>query len=251
MPNPFDPTFNFQFGGGGVPVPNTSGTYNFGSLLNNEKIIREAWERCGKPPATMGLEQSISALRSMNLLFIEFANRGINLFSVYEDEIQLNVGQGDYVLPGFLARMLQVVIQGPLGTPNQQDLLITPISRAEWAALPFKTQQQERPVEYYFERTQPPVIHFWGAPQNTNYRALYWGLRFSQDAGALINTPDAANRWLDAICAGVAFRLSSKYAPLMVQRLKADYDEAFNYAAGEDVEHVNFRYAPDFSCYYE
>lgn len=251
MTNPFDPHFNNQFGGAIGTGSGSSGTYNFGSLLNNEKIIREAWERCGKASATMSLEQSISALRSMNLLFIEFVNRGIDLFSVYEDEITLVAGQGDYVLPSFLARMLQVVIQGPLGTPNQQDLLITPISRAEWAALPQKTQQQERPVEYYFERTAVPVIHFWGVPMNTNYRALYWGLRFSQDAGGLINTPDAANRWLDAICAGTAYRLSGKYAPALAQKLKADYDEAFNYAAGEDVEHVNFRYAPDFSCYYE
>lgn len=251
-PNPFDPAFNNQFGAALGTGSGTTGTYNFGSLLNNEKIIREAWERCGKVAATMTLEQSISALRSMNLLFIEFANRGINLFAVYEDEIELVAGQGDYVLPSFLARMLQVVVQGPLATPSQQDLLITPISRAEWAALPNKLDVQERPVEYYFERTQPPVIHLWGVPRTSNYRILYWGLRFSQDAGALINTPDAANRWLDAICAGTAYRLASKFAPQQVaQKLKADYDEAFNYAAGEDVEHVNFRYAPDFTCYYE
>lgn len=229
----------------------TSGTYNFGGLLNNEKILREAWERCGKTPATMSLEQSMSLLRSLNLLFIEFVNRGINLFAVYEDELDLIPGQGDYVLPGFLARMLQVVVQGPLGTPSQQDLLITPISRAEWAALPNKLEMQERPVEFYFERTQPPVIHFWGVPKTNQYRILYWGLRFSQDAGTLVNTPDAADRWLDAICAGLAYRASNKYAPALAQKLKADYDEAFNYAAGEDVEHVNFRYAPDFSCYYE
>jgi hypothetical protein len=251
--NPFDPTFNFQFGSGGpgTLTGNTSGTYNFGSLLNNEKILREAWERCGKTPATMGLEQSQSLLRSMDLLFIEFANRGINLFAVYEDEIVLVPGVGDYTLPGFVARMLQVVVQGPLSTPNQQDLLITPISRAEWAALPNKLELQERPVEFYFERTDPPIMHFWGVPKNASYRILYWALRFSQDAGALINTPDAADRWLDAICAGVAARAARKYAPAMVDALKAEYIEAFGYAAGEDVEHVNFRYAPDFSCYYD
>lgn len=229
----------------------TSGTYNFGDKFNNDKILREAWERCGKDSPMMSLVQGQSLITSMDLMFIEWVNRGINLFAVYEDQIDFTLGVSDYTLPPFVARILQVVIEGPQGTPNNTQLLITPISRAEWAALPRKLQPAERPTEYYFERTTVPVMHFWPQAQSTSYRALYWALRVSQDVGKLTDTPDAANRWLDAICAGVAARAAVKYAPDRLQMLKAQADEAFGYAAGEDVEHVTFRYAPDNSCYYE
>jgi len=230
----------------------TTGITNWGYALENDEIIREAWERCGRSGSTMGLTQAHSALRSMNLLFVEWANRGINLFAVEQQQITLLPMTNGYTLPVDTIRVLNVVIQGPLNAaPQMQDLMISPISRAEWFALPDKLYIGERPTQYYLERTMNPILYLWPVQQMVNYRVKYYRLRASQDVGELSNTPEAANRWLDAICAGTAQRMAVKEAPERFQLLDAEYQKAFQFASEEDVEHVTFRYAPDMSVYYE
>lgn len=229
----------------------TSGTNNFAYALENFEIYREAFERCGKDMSIIPAVQVLSCARSLNLMFIDWVNKGINLFAVDQREIPLLTGVPSYTIPVDTARILQVVIQGQLGTSQEQNLMITPISRAEYFALPQPLQQGERPTEYYLERTANPVMYFWPVPQSDTYRAIYYRLRLSQDVGAPNMTPDAANRWMEAICAGLAAKLAVKYAPDRLAMLGPLADTAFTTAAQEDVEHVTFRIQPDNSCYYD
>jgi hypothetical protein len=124
------------------------------------------------------------------------------------------------------------------------------MSRAEWFALPNKFQQGQRPVSYYLERTRQPVIYFWQTPQTCDYRCKYYRLRSSMDVGRLTDNPEVAQRWNDAIAAGAAARLATKYAPERLEFLGTQADQAYQTAAEEDVEHVTFRINPDFSGYY-
>lgn len=229
----------------------TSGTNDFGYSLENFEIMREAFERCGKDMSMITAVQVNSAARSIDLMFTDWVNKGINLFAVDRQEIPLFQGVPSYTIPVDTARVLQVLIQGQIGTTQEQNLIITAISRAEYFALPQPLQQGERPTEYYLERTANPIMYFWPVPQSDTYRAIYYRLRMSQDVGKPTDTPDVSNRWLEAICAGLAARLAVKYAPDKLAMLGPLADAAFQTAAQEDVEHVTFRIQPDNSCYYD
>jgi hypothetical protein len=226
----------------------TSGQTSFGYGTQNDDLILEAFERIGQDGSTLTPVRTISALRSLNLMFTDWANKGPNLFAVEQLDIQLVIGTASYSLPQDTVDTLQVLIEQP-NAGGTQDLIITRISRAEWFALPNKTQTGDRPTQYYLERTVIPVMYLWPVPANA-WVLKYYRMRMLQNIGQLTQTPDVANRWLEAICAGLAMRLAVKYAPDRLQVLTPLADAAYQTAAAEDAERVTLRIVPDNSAYY-
>jgi hypothetical protein len=235
----------------------TSGVANFD--LEFTEIAEEAWERAGREMRS-GYDLR-TARRSMNLMMVEWANRGINLFTIEQGEIPLNQGQSTYPLPLDTIDVIEHVVR--TGTAqNQQDLSISRISVSTYATIPNK-QTQGRPIQVWVQRltgqtypltsgyepgeTVHPKMTVWPVPNQDNfYTLVYWRLRRIQNAGAGSETPDMSFRFLPALTAGLAYHIAMKVPELVdrIPMLKAAYDEQFDLAAAEDREKASVRFVP-------
>lgn len=222
----------------------TSGTQAFN--LDLSEIIEEAFERCGAELRT-GYDMR-TARRSLNLLFADWANRGINMWVIEQGSITLVPGQATYDLPIYTVDLLEHVIRTGAGNASTQaDLNITRISVSTYATIPNKLNQA-RPIQVYIDRLSPtPTITVWPVPDNVQtYTFVYWRLRRIQDAGNGVNTMDVPFRFLPCMIAGLAAYLSLKVPGGLErnQMLQAQYDAAWELAAGEDREKAAVRFVP-------
>ena len=228
----------------------TTGTASFNLDLN--LLIEEAFERCGAELRT-GYDLR-TARRSLNLLTIEWANKGINLWTIEQGSIPMVQGQISYDLPVDTIDLFDHVIRTQTGQA-QTDININRISADTYLTIPNKNAQG-RPIQVWINRqsgaqnpsgVQAPNINVWPAPdQNNFYTFVYFRLRRIQDAGEGIATQDIPFRMLPAMVAGLAYHLSLKI-PGALERsvmLKGMYDEAWEQAADEDREKAPLRLAP-------
>jgi hypothetical protein len=221
----------------------TSGTSAFN--LDLTEIVEEAFERVGSEMRT-GYDLR-TARRSMNLMFADWANRGLNMFTYEQGSIPLVAGQATYNLPADTVDLLEHVIRTGAGSAaTQADLTITRISVSTYATIPNKLQQA-RPIQVWIERLNTPRITVWPTPDNSQpYVFVYWRLKRIQDAGNGINTMDMPFRFLPCMVAGLAYYLALK-VPGGADRLgilKQQYDEAWQLASEEDREKAAVRFVP-------
>jgi len=221
----------------------TSGTYTFGDTEQID-IITEAYERVGRNPATLSSNDIDSARRSINYMFSDWANNGPNLWAVDLQSITLTPGTLYYDLEPRTVSILQVYTRTMSGA-QATDLMMSPISRAEYDAIPNKAQLGQRPFQYYFDRTITPRLYIWQAPQNTGITLFYHRMKIQEDAGDFTDSMDAPNRWMEAIAAGLAAKLSVKFAPDRLEFLQGLADGAYTRAAAEDREKVPLRITID------
>jgi len=222
----------------------TSGTATFNMDLT--ELVEEAFERAGSEMRT-GYDLR-TARRSLNLMFTDWANRGINLWTVEQGSQALTAGTGTYTLPADTVDLLDHVIRTNSGSQaSQSDLSLSRISVATYASIPNKLTQG-RPVQIYIDRQQSaPSINVWPVPDSAQtYTLIYWRLRRIQDAGNGVNTMDVPFRFLNCLTAGLAYYLAMKL-PGGLERiglLKQQYDEAWELAATEDREKATFQLVP-------
>jgi hypothetical protein len=229
----------------------TSGTQAFN--LNLNELVEEAFERCGAELRT-GYDMR-TARRSLNLLTIEWANRGINLWTIEQGSIPLVQGTATYDLPVDTIDLLDHVVRTGTGA-NQTDINISRISVSTYSTIPNKNAQG-RPIQVWIDRqsgaTEPttgiayPTINVWPTPdQNSYYTFVYWRLRRIQDAGNGTTTQDIPFRMLPCLVAGLAYYLSMKLPDAMprIAMLKDAYEEQWTMASSEDREKASLRLAP-------
>lgn len=220
----------------------TSGTTAFN--LDFAEIAEEAWERAGREMRS-GYDLR-TARRSMNLLTIEWQNRGLNMWTFEQGTQALTPGTATYTLPSDTIDLLDHVIRTGSGT-TQADLAISRISVSTYATIPNKNNTG-RPIQLYVQRLRDaPQVTVWPVPDSTQpYTLVYWRMRRIQDAGSGVETPDVQFRFLPCLVAGLAYYIAMKDPSLMdrVQMLKAAYDEQFDLAAGEDREKASIRFVP-------
>jgi len=222
----------------------TSGTATFN--MDFTEIAEEAFERAGREMRT-GYDLR-TARRSMNLLTIEWQNRGINMWTVEEGTINLVAGTASYALPADTIDLLEHVVRtGDGNITTQSDLNITRISVSTYASIPNKLSQG-RPIQLYIDRGQAnPTATVWPVPDGTTtYILKYWRMRRIEDAGTGVNTADVNFRFLPCLVAGLAYYIAMK-EPDLEQRLpmlKAAYDEQFDLAAQEDREKATLSLVP-------
>jgi hypothetical protein len=240
----------------------TSGTNSFDLDLNN--LIEEAFERCGAEIRT-GYDFR-TARRSLNLLTIEWANRGINLWTIEQGQIAMTQGTITYALPVDTIDLLDQVIRTQTGQ-EQTDINISRISVSTYATIPNKNAQG-RPIQVWINRqsgatypingnqpnttnpntgVNPPNINVWPAPDQSNfYTFVYWRMRRIQDAGNGTNTQDIPFRMIPCMVAGLAYYLSLKIpgAESRIEMLKLAYEEQWSLASTEDREKAPLRLAP-------
>lgn len=230
----------------------TSGNTAFN--LNLNELVEEAFERCGAELRS-GYDLR-TARRSLNLLTIEWANRGINLWTIEQGQIAMVQGQITYDLPVDTIDLLDHVIRTQSGQQGQTDINITRISVDTYSTIPNKNAQG-RPIQVWINRqsgaTEPgtgvayPQINVWPAPEQSNYYTfVYWRLRRIQDAGNGVTTQDIPFRFLPCMVAGLAYHLSKKIPGALerTQMLKMEYEELWQQAADEDREKAALRIAP-------
>jgi hypothetical protein len=222
----------------------TSGTAIWNPTI--AEIIEEAYERAGIE--IRDGYQFRTARRSLNYLMADWANKGLNLWTVDFEEIPLIQGQGTYNLPDDTVDIIEHVIRQNEGSQfNQTDIIIPRIALPTYAAIPNKLAQG-RPVQVYVDRLSPtPTINIWPTPNISSYIFAYWRLRRMDDAGQPgSNTMDVPFRFLEALTAGLAYYVAMK-SPDAANRtvlLKQAYNESFDLAAAEDRDRSPVRFVP-------
>jgi hypothetical protein len=215
----------------------TSGSRDFN--LDVGEIVEEAYERCGLEVRT-GYDAK-TARRSLNLMFADWANRGLNLWTVNQATIILTQSQAQETLTPDVVDLLEVVLRRD-GTDYELDR----ISRGDYLTLPNKTTQG-RPSQFYFDRQITPVINLWAVPENSTDQLVYYYVRRIEDADALVNTTDLPFRFYPCMVAGLAYYMAVKRAPERVQMLKSIYEEEFQRAADEDENRTPLKLQPSLS----
>ena len=220
----------------------TSGTSSFN--LDLADIVEEAFQRAGSELRS-GYDMRTARV-SLNLMFSEWANRGINLWTIDQGSIPLVSGTATYTLPADTVDIFEHAVRSNAGVlAAQLDSVITRISAPVYAAIPNKLTKGQ-PLQIWVQRLATPQLTVWPVPDAAVYTLVYWRLRRIQDATDGTNTMDLPFRFLPAVVAGLAWHLSLK-VPNGLERLgllKQQYDEAFASAAAEDRERAPMRLAP-------
>jgi hypothetical protein len=187
-------------------------------------------------------KQLSTARRSLNLMFLEWANRGLNLWTIELATYNLTQGDTEISLPTDTVNVLSAVIRLTGQTPAT-DIIIERISRAEYLNVPDKTTQAQ-PAQYYVQRTNVPKVFLYPTP-NQAYQLRYYRIRRMQDAGDYTNTADVNFRFLPCLASGLAYYLSLKYAPERTVMMKQLYEEEFARAAAEDRDIASAYFVPE------
>ena len=222
----------------------TSGTASFD--LSIEEIIQEAYERCGL--TTTSGHSLKSARISLNLLFAEWANRGIHLWKVSLEEVALVSGQAQYAVSDTISDVLEAYISSTAAASNNantQDVSLTKIDRSAYAALPNKLATGQ-PSQYYVDRQTTPQILLYQAPDASTYTTLkFYSINRIQDATAYNGQQaDVVYRFLPCMCAGLAYYLAMKKAPERIQAMKLIYEDEIKRALEEDGQRTSLYISP-------
>ena len=209
--------------------------------LDVDEYIEEAFERCGLEVRT-GYDLK-TAKRSLNLMLAEWANRGLNQWTIAQRTITMVDGTGVYALDADIIDILSVVVQRD-GT----DYALSRLSREEYLNIPNK-DTTGRPNQFFLDRQVTPSFKLWPAPDNNTDIVYYNALTRMDDADTYINTLDMPFRFYPCLAAGLAYYISVKRAPQRVQLLKAMYEEEFERAMTEDRDRASFNVVPQYQYY--
>lgn len=215
-----------------------SGTKTF--ELDVADYVEEAFERCGIEVRT-GYDQR-TARRSLNLMLADWANRGLNQWTIERETITVDpTGGVDYPMSPTTIDILTAIVRNAdgVGTSRQADLTLDRVSREYYLNIPNKLTEG-RPVQFFLDRQITPVLYVWPKP-NTTYYIVVDKLVRMDDASAGANTMQLPFRFYPCLAAGLAYYISIKKAPDRVQLLKAIYEEEFERAASEDRDRAPLR----------
>jgi|TARA_R100000654_G_scaffold4666_3_gene13699 hypothetical protein len=216
-----------------------SGSTNF--ELDVSDYIEEAFERCGLEVRT-GYDLK-TAKRSLNLMLAEWANRGLNQWTIAQRTQNLTSGTSEYSLGADVIDILSVVVRRS-GT----DLSLERISRDAYLSIPVKTTTG-RPSQFFLDRQITPNLKLWPVPDNSTDVVYYDALTRMDDADTFTNTIEVPFRLYPCLAAGLAYYLSMKKAPNRIQLLKAVYEEEFERAMAEDRDRASFNVVPQLNYY--
>ena len=187
--------------------------------LDVSDYIEEAFERCGLQVRT-GYDLK-TAKRSLNLMFADWANRGLNQWTIVQRTQALTQGTSSYTLGADVIDVLSMVIRR-----SDNDLAMSKISRDTYLNIPTKSTQS-RPTQFFIDRQVTPVIKIWPTPENSTDVLHYDALTRIDDADTFVDTLDVPFRFYPCLAAGLAYYIAIKKAPDRVTMLKAMYDEEF------------------------
>ena len=215
----------------------TSGTTSFD--LTIEEIIAESYERCGLYVRS-GYDLKTSR-RSLNLLFAEWANRGLNLWTIEQRTKTLTAGTSSYDLDVDLVDILSAVITE--ASDSTVDRKIERISRAEYLHISKKSTSAS-PTQFYIERSITPKLYVYATPDAAD-TFKYYALTRIQDAGSYSGNAEVPFRFLPCLVAGLAYYIAMKKAPDRLQLLKQVYEDEWQRASAEDSTRSSIKIVPN------
>tara|TARA_R100001015_G_C4604030_1_gene159013 strand:- start:444 stop:1139 length:696 start_codon:yes stop_codon:yes gene_type:complete len=226
----------------------TSGSKDF--ELDVADYVEEAFERCGLELRT-GYDLK-TANRSLNLMLAEWANRGLNQWTVNQKILAMVKDTTSYTIdatnPTATIDVLDVFIRETIGGVST-DMPLNRMSRNEYANLSTKATTG-KPNQYFVDKQISPTVTVWPAPDESSKYSLYLNvLSRMDDADAGANTMQIPFRFYPCLAAGLAYYLALKRAPEKVGMLKGLYEEEFQRALSQDEDRASFRIAPDLRNY--
>ena len=211
-----------------------SGSKNF--ELDVTEYIEEAFERCGREVRT-GYDIK-TAKRSMNLLFADWANRGLNSWTIEQSTQALTAGTANYTLNADTIDILSAAVRR-----DNVDYNIQRLSRDDYLGVPNKTTQG-RPSQWFLDRLISPVLKLWPVPENSTDVIVFDRLVRMDDADTAQNTVEMPFRFYPCLAAGLAYYIAIKKAPDRVSLLKAVYEEEMERAISMDRDRASFNIVP-------
>ena len=215
-----------------------SGSTNFEP--NVTEFIEEAYERCGAELRT-GYDLK-TAIRSVNLMLAEWANRGLNQWTIEQATQTVTEGTTDYSLNSNIIDILDVVLRRTINQ-TQTDISMNRVSRSEYINIPNKTTKA-RPSQFFLDKLSTPTLKIWPAPENSTDILVFNKIVRMDDADKGTNTMDMPFRFFPCFAAGLAYYISLKRAPERTAQLKALYEEEFRRAADQDEDRASFNIRP-------
>ena len=217
----------------------TSGSQDF--KLDVAELIEEAYELIGLEMRT-GYDAR-KARRSLNVMFQDWTNRGVNLWKVSQVNQTMTSGTANYAMNAYDLDVLEAVVRR-----SGIDYSLERISREDYLNIPNKAQTG-RPTQIYVERTATPSFYVWPAPENSTDVVITQRVQRIEDADTLTNDLDVPSRFIPCMVSGLAYYLALKMAPDRAQMAKQIYEEDFARAANEDTERGSLRIRPDYRAY--
>ena len=208
---------------------------------NVAEFVEEAFERCGLELRT-GYDLK-TARRSINLMLAEWANRGLNQWTIEQATQTVTEGTTDYSLNSNVIDILDVVLRRTINQ-TQTDISMNRISRSEFINIPNKTTKA-RPSQFFLDKLSTPTLKIWPAPENSTDILLFNKLVRMDDADKPTNTMDMPFRFYPCFAAGLAYYISLKRAPERTSQLKSLYEEEFDRAMSQDEDRASYRVRPD------
>ena len=209
--------------------------------LDVVEYIEEAFERCGLEVRT-GYDLK-TARRSLNLMLAEWANRGLNQWTIKQRTLSLVKSDGEYDLGTDIIDVLSVVVRR-----DNTDFSVERISRDTYLSIPNKTTEG-RTNQFFLDRQITPNLKIWPVPENSTDVIYYDALTRVDDADTQVNTLDVPFRFYPCLAAGLAYYIAMKKAPERIQLLKAAYEEEFLSAMTEDRDRASFNVVPQFEYF--
>lgn len=218
----------------------TSGSSSFN--LNIVDVIEEAYERCGLKMRTG--DDLRSARRSIDLLMLEWQNKGINFWTVEETTTATVASTTSVTLESDTVDVLDVIVRTGSGT-TQVDYPVTRVSQSVYASYSNKGTEG-RPINFWMDKQRDaPVLHLYPTP-DTAYSLVYYKLRRIEDTGADVaaDQMDVPTRFLPALVAGLAVKIAEKKAPARLADLTAMYVSVWNDAEAGDRDRASWQISP-------
>ena len=209
--------------------------------LDVVEYIEEAFERCGLEVRTR--YDLKTARRSLNLMLAEWANRGLNQWTIKQRTLSLVKSDGEYDLGTDIIDVLSVVVRR-----DNTDFSVERISRDTYLSIPNKTTEG-RTNQFFLDRQITPNLKIWPVPENSTDVIYYDALTRVDDADTQVNTLDVPFRFYPCLAAGLAYYIAMKKAPERIQLLKAAYEEEFQRAMTEDRDRASFNVVPQFEYF--
>ena len=215
-----------------------SGSTNFEP--NITEFIEEAYERCGLELRT-GYDLK-TGIRSANLMLAEWANRGLNQWTIETGTQTVTEGTASYNLGTDVIDILDVVVRRTDGSTTT-DINMDRISRSEYFNIPNKATKS-RPSQFFLDKQNNPVLFLYPTPENSTDVIRFSKLTRMDDADNARNTMDIPFRFYPCFVAGLAYYISMKKSPERTDQLKLIYEEEFRRAADQDEDRASFKIRP-------
>ena len=185
---------------------------------------------------------AVTARRSLNIMFSDWANRGVNVWTIAQVNFTVTEGTANYTLNSYDIDILDAVLRRTIGS-TVTDIQLTSIGREEYLNIPTK-ETKGRPIEYFLDRQTTPVLYLWPTPENSTDIIVSNRIQRMDDISASVNDPDVPSRFMAPMVSGLAFYLAVKKNPERIAILKPMYEEDFARAVAGDQGRTSLHLVP-------